>query len=282
MWLVVFLSFLFLSACSNIGFNTVIPEQVEVVKLKALDVDSARKLEEVIEKGVVGLKSFRALADVIAEKSLGRQELMQTIIFERPGSMRMDMFAPGFNQLMGLLIVHNKIVQVLDLQAKTLKLGSAEPGNISEVLGVPFGPEASMVFLCGQVAPSLMVGVVKKAFYQESENTYLMRLFLDYGFRIDVELYVTGLPVRRAKFASVEVIDMKNSNVVSNAKFSDQEQFFIGDSPIFIPKHIELDQLDTSIRISLSYKSLQLNPDTSDLRIFSMDVPKNVERYSMD
>ncbi len=257
-------------------------EPPKVKPLPKLDEQSSKKLEAVIESAVTNLKSFRALASVVAEKALGKQELTQTIVFERPENLRMDMFAPGFNQLMGLLLVRNGTVQVLDLQEKTLHVGSADPDNISQVLGVPLNSEAFMALLCGQIVPSTMIGVTKKVFYQKGKDLYLMKLTLDYGIQVLAELSVSAPPLRRAIFHAAEIKDSKTGLLISSSKFGNAEKLMIDESPLFIPNHIELDQVENHIHISIDYKSKVLNPDTSDPRVFSVQIPKNITRYALE
>lgn len=269
------------SACFSSNVPTLEPHST-AKPLPALDAESARKLEGVIEAATSNLKSFRGLASVIAEKTLGKQNLTQTFVFERPENLRMDMFAPGFNHLMGLLLVRDGTVQVLDLQERTLHVGSADPDNISKVFGAPLNPEAFMVMLCGQIVPSTMIGVTKKTFYAKGKDVYLMKLSLDYGVEVLAELFVSPPPIRRAVFRAAEIKDTKTGKLISRSKFSKHEKTSIGDNPIFLPKLIELDQLDNGIHIAIDYQSYSLNPDTSNPRIFSVQIPHNVTRYAID
>lgn len=279
--LIVTFGLLLFSGCYSSRVSVLEPSK-NIKPLPKLDDQSSKKLEGVIESAILDLKSFRALATVVAEKTLGKQELTQTIVFERPENLRMDMFAPGFNQLMGLLLVRNGTVQVIDLQERTLHVGSADPDNISQVLGVPLNAEAFMILLCGQIVPSTMIGVSKKIYYQKGPNRYLMKLTLDYGVEVLADLTVTAPPVRRAIFHAAEIKDSKTGLLISSSKFANAEKMMIGQSPLFVPTHIELDQVENNIHISIDYKSRVLNPDTSDPRVFSVQIPRNVTRYAME
>ena len=269
------------TACFGSGISSLEPSPA-AKPLPKLDPESAKKLEAVIEAAATNLKSFRGLTSVIAEKTLGKQNLTQTIVFERPESLRMDMFAPGFNQLMGLLLVRDGTVQVLDLQERTLHVGSADPDNISKVLGAPLNAEAFMVMLCGQIVPSTMIGVTKKTYFVKGKDLYLMKLSLDYGVEVLAELSVSPPPLRRAIFRAAEIKDSKTHKLISSSKFSNPEKLLIGDSPIFVPKHIDLDQLENNIHIAIDFESRTLNPDTSNPRIFAVQIPNNVTRYAID
>lgn len=251
-----------------------------VQKAPRLDRQSALNLERILEESASSIKSMRALASVVAEKSLGREELTQTIVFQRPSRLRMDLLTPGFNQLAGLMLIKDGVVQVLDLQNKTLQVGSADSQVIGSVLKVPVTPDAFMLLLCGQIAPSSFGPKIFTEYLVKSKNLYLLRLVVDDDTEILAEFSLSS-PPKRPVFYVVEIRSLKSGKTLSYARFSDPEKIILDDKSAFLPRQVKIEHLSESISIAIDFKTRAINPDTSDERIFSMSVPRNFTVYEI-
>lgn len=150
-----------------------------------LPIDSSAQVEAFLEKARA-VTTFRSLVSLEITSTLRKDRVKQIVLFRRPDDLRVEVFAPGLNQLLSIAVVRDGLLQAYDVEEKTLYTGPASPENIAAVIQVPFRPEEFMLWLCGRFSlmpPSRRVGLWRRGGEFALEVDYpdgrWVRLYLD-------------------------------------------------------------------------------------------------------
>ena len=109
------------------------------------------------------IRTVRNLMEVEVRHGDERQLVKQSLVFSRPDKMRLEMFGPGLNQLLSLIIVKDGKIEAYDTVQRKLFRGSITRENMAKLTGIPLLPEELVLWLCGKVSREASIKSVRES-----------------------------------------------------------------------------------------------------------------------
>lgn len=102
------------------------------------------------------LQTARGKFDVSLNNNLGSKTFKEVFVFQRPDNLRMEFFATGLNQLMGLILLRADVLYFYNLEENVLYLGENNPESFFKITQFPFSGEGLMLWFCAKYNPFLL------------------------------------------------------------------------------------------------------------------------------
>lgn len=131
---------------------------IEVGAFPALSADATSELMERIADDRARLHTARILFKSTLRRSIGSETVRDVVVFEHPERLRLEVFAPGLNKLLALLITQGNSLYMLDPIERRVFLGDATAPTIERLLSFPLTPPEFMRWAVGRFPGELGTG----------------------------------------------------------------------------------------------------------------------------
>ena len=267
-WLFI-LPFLLLSACLR---NPLSPKTVD--DLKPASPELAEEILNKFSERAQAVRSYRVLGNLTLSRALGKERLKIAAVAQNPGKIRLDLFATGLNQPVGLFVVSGRQFTGLDFRERKAILGEASPETISHTLGFALKPEEFSFWFLG------LISVDNKSSWQifetKRENEFVLRRQELSGReqRYLVQGYGHQGMYRVHSFEMSEGSEQKDLLFSCNYIYPET-----GEELLFpFPAKIEAELVEKSFSLELQYTKTDLNQEIfAPEKLFVVQIPQGMK-----
>ena len=246
--LTLFFSLILLSGCSAL-------RSTKPFGLSGLQPLSSKQADEILVRLAADsaqINSFRLAGKLTVRGGGNSSQLMQTVVFERPHSLRAEVFAGPVNTWTGIVISTDNSVLSYVAAERTAYEGPITLCVTERVLSVPLLPEEFALWLTGRVFLPPASEIERHEVLSGENGALVVKLYLIDGRLVEILMSVGKDDEGRT---SIKAFDVRRA--------SDRRLLF---SSVRGERAIDFSIPEKGVTGSYAVSKLSLNPDLSALR----------------
>ena len=241
---------------------------IERDRFPSISADATEEVLELISSDVEQLHTARILVKSTLKRSIGSETVRQAVVFEHPARLRLEIFAPGLNKLLALLITQGNALYMLDPNERRVFLGEASANIVEKLLSFPFTPAEFMRWSVGRYPGDLRAGSV--AVGRDSAGRILILHQPEPGREFRAVLEGQG---ERFRLSHLEVMGRSDDDLLFKSEFHYQQADSV------TPSQVDIELPKKEATGELVIERITVNPtlgSTAD-RLFKTTVPPDAE-----
>lgn len=239
----------------------------------AISEDATDEALQRIQLDLVELQTARILVKSTLRRSIGSETVRQAVVFEHPARLRLEIFAPGLNKLLALLITQGTSLYMLDPNERRVFLGEASASTVEKLLSFPFAPVEFMRWSVARYPADLHAGSISVG-----RDAAGRLLIIHRPDRVREFRAVVDEQGERPRLVELEVLSQ------SDEKLLFRSEFHYAQRESTTPARIDIELPKKEAEGELVIERISVNPTlgSSADRLFKTTVPPDAEVVDLD
>lgn len=221
------------------------------------------------------ISSLRLMTSLKLSRGSKKDVVRQIVVCRRPDKLRVEIFAPGLNQLLALFTAQNGQLRGFDTSEKKFYYGKASPENFERTLTIPFLPDEMMLWLVGKfparsIEPNTKLDVLVSP---DGRSFYVRTIALEGR---DVRILLNKEPGTELRMKQFSMAKSANARAIFSSSF---------DYPFresVIPNVVRFSLEDFDGEITIVQNSINTLPESADAKLFNVIQPGSYRSVNLD